>query len=247
MILDKEAYIKESSSKLGISLDDSQVDKLIKYYELLIEWNEKINLTAITDFEEVCLKHFMDSFSIVKLFSSYEEANDFFSGKKLIDVGTGAGFPGVCLKILFPNLHVTLMDSLDKRVKFLNEVISSLKLDGITSVHERAEKGAHSEEYREAFDFSVARAVAALPVLCEYCIPFVKVGGYFIAYKSEKAEEEINVSGNALTKLGGKVSKKVSFSLSDGNLQRTLIEIEKEKETPVVYPRKEGTPSKKPL
>ena len=247
MILDKEAYIKEYSSKFGIILDNSQINKLIKYYELLIEWNEKINLTAITDFQEVCIKHFMDSFSIVKLFSSYEEAKGFFDGKKLIDVGTGAGFPGVCLKILFPGLSVTLMDSLDKRVKFLNEVISLLELDGIYAVHERAEKGAHSEKYREVFDFSVARAVAALPVLCEYCIPFVKVGGYFIAYKSEKADEEIKDSENALDKLGGKISKKFSFSLADGDLQRTLIEIKKEKVTPVVYPRKEGTPSKKPL
>jgi 16S rRNA (guanine527-N7)-methyltransferase len=247
MILDKEAFIKECSSKLGIILDDSQINKLIKYYGFLIAWNEKINLTAITEFEEVCIKHFMDSFSIVKLFSSYKEANDFFTGKSLIDVGTGAGFPGVCLKILFPGLSVTLMDSLDKRVKFLNEVINLLELDGISAVHERAEKGAHSENYREVFDFSVARAVAALPVLCEYCIPFVKAGGYFIAYKSEKADEEINVSKNALDKLGGKISKKVSFYLPDGDLQRTLIVIKKEKETPVVYPRREGTPSKKPL
>ncbi len=151
------------------------------------------------------------------------------------------------MKILFPNLHVTLMDSLDKRVKFLNEVIISLELTGICAIHERAEKGAHSEKYRENFDFSVARAVASLPVLCEYCIPFIKTGGYFIAYKSEKADEEIEVSNNALEKLGGKILKKVSFSLIDSDLQRTLIQIEKEKDTPEVYPRKEGTPSKKPL
>ena len=243
----KEEYLISLTKKLNINLSKEQVEAFIKYYELLVEWNEKINLTAITQYEEVCLKHFVDSMSIVNAFSSYDEASEFFKDKTLIDVGTGAGFPGVCLKILFPELNITLMDSLDKRIKFLDEVIATLGLKKITTVHARVEDAAKTSEYRECFDFASARAVASLPVLSEYCLPFVKVGGSFIAYKSEKVLEEISISANALNVLGGKIESKFSFDLPDSQLARTILFIKKESSTPDKYPRKAGTPSKKPL
>lgn len=245
--MNKEDYLFSLISKLNISLSKRQVCQFIEYYNLLVEWNEKINLTAITEFEDVCLKHFADSLSLVNLFSSFEEMEGYFKGKSIIDVGTGAGFPGVCLKILLPDLNVTLMDSLDKRIKFLNEVIAKLELNKIDTVHARVEDFAKKKEYREQFDFATARAVASLPVLSEYCIPFVKLGGSFIAYKSEKAEEEISLSDNALKILGGEIEKKISFNLLDTDLQRSLIKIKKISNTPSPYPRKAGTPSKKPL
>ena len=245
--ISKEEYLSSLSKKLNIELSKEQIDAFLKYYELLIDWNEKINLTAITEFEDVCLKHFVDSMSIVNAFSSFDEAQEFLSGKTLIDVGTGAGFPGVCLKILFPELNISLMDSLDKRIKFLNEVINELSLKKITTVHARVEDAAKDAKYRESFDFATARAVASLPVLSEYCLPFVKVGGYFLPYKSEKVLEEISLSANALTVLGGKIESEYSFSLPGSDLQRTILFIKKEKLTPVKYPRKAGTPSKKPL
>ena len=243
----KEEYLSSLSKKLNIELSKEQIDSFLKYYNLLIEWNDKINLTAITEFKDVCLKHFVDSMSIVNAFSSFEEAKDFFSGKSLIDVGTGAGFPGICLKIIFPELNITLMDSLDKRIKFLNEVISSLSLKKITTVHARVEDAARTSDYREKFDFATARAVASLPVLSEYCLPFVKQDGFFIAYKSEKVLEEISISANALIVLGGKIESEYSFSLPDSDLQRTILFVKKENKTPEKYPRKAGTPSKKPL
>ena len=245
--ISREEYLNSLSSKLNIELSKEQLDSFLKYYELLIDWNEKINLTAITEYEDVCLKHFVDSMSIVNAFSSYEEASVFFKDKTLIDVGTGAGFPGVCLKILFPELNITLMDSLDKRIKFLNEVMAALGLKKIATVHARVEDAAKTSEYRESFDFATARAVASLPVLSEYCLPFVKVGGSFIAYKSEKVLEEISISANALNVLGGKIESKFSFDLPDSQLARTILFIKKESSTPDKYPRKAGTPSKKPL
>ena len=245
--ISKEEHLSSLSKKLNIELSKEQIDAFLKYYELLIEWNEKINLTAITEFEDVCLKHFVDSMSIINAFSSFEEAKEYFSGKTLIDVGTGAGFPGICLKIIFPELNITLMDSLDKRIKFLEEVISALSLKKIVTVHARVEEAARTEEFRENFDFATARAVASLPVLSEYCLPFVKEGGCFIAYKSEKVLEEISLSSNALSTLGGKIESEHSFSLPDSDLQRTILFIRKENKTPDKYPRKAGTPSKKPL
>ena len=245
--MNREEYLSNLTSKLNIELSKEQINAFLKYYELLVEWNEKINLTAITEFEDVCLKHFVDSMSIVNAFSSFEEAEKYFAGKTLIDVGTGAGFPGVCLKILFPELNITLMDSLDKRIKFLNEVIGNLSLEKICTVHARVEDAAKTSEFREQFDFATARAVASLPVLSEYCLPFVKVGGSFIAYKSEKVLEEISLSSNALTILGGKIESEKSFSLPGSDLQRTILFIKKENPTPDKYPRKAGTPSKKPL
>ncbi len=229
-------------SELGISLSDEQYTRFIKYYELLVKWNEVMNLTAITDYDEVVIKHFVDSLSIVKAFSAEE-----LSGKTLIDIGTGAGFPGIPLKIAFPELKVTLLDSLNKRVGFLNTVIEELGLKDIEALHGRAEDYAKKGQLRESFDMCVSRAVANLSTLSEYCLPYVKVGGYFIAYKSEKTSEEVDAAKNALDKLGGKLEKCEEFNLPGSDLYRTMVVISKEKATPGKYPRKAGTPSKEPL
>jgi len=242
-----EQYLENVFNNLDIVLTERQLSQFINYYKLLVEWNEKINLTAITEFEDVCVKHFLDSASIVKLFSSYNETEEYFKDKSIIDVGTGAGFPGICLKILFPELKVTLMDSLDKRIKFLDEVILNLSLEKIDTVHARVEEFAKKKEYREQFDFATARAVASLPVLSEYCLPFVKVGGEFIAYKSEKANEEVSLSQNAFSILGGNLKENCSFVLPKTDFKRSIIVIKKDKKTPSGYPRKAGTPVKKPL
>ncbi|MCR5279573.1 MAG: 16S rRNA (guanine(527)-N(7))-methyltransferase RsmG [Lachnospiraceae bacterium] len=240
-------YLSNLLNKYDLSLDDNKLQQFLDYYNLLVEWNEKINLTAITDYKEVCLKHFLDSLSLVKMFDSLEDMCKHFTGKTLCDVGTGAGFPGIPLKILLPELRVTLFDSLDKRVRFLNEVITKLKLDGIEAVHGRAEDLARTE-YRASFDYSTARAVASLPVLCEYCIPFLKEGGTFIAYKSD-VDSEIQNSEHALSVLGGEIVSRENFSLSDDSetIDRSIIFIKKSGVTPDTYPRKAGKPSKQPL
>ena len=247
MIESKEDYLVSLFEKEKINITKRQACQFLQYYDLLIEWNEKINLTAITDFEDVCIKHFLDSASICHLFSSFDETEKFLSDKSIADIGTGAGFPGVCLKILFPKLKVTLIDSLDKRIKFLNEVISKLELSDICAVHGRVEDLAKDKQYRENFDFATARAVASLPVLSEYCIPFVKVGGYFISYKSEKANEELSLSENAFKLLGARFEKSSTFSLVGTDYSRALLLISKVSVCPSQYPRKAGTPSKKPL
>ncbi len=233
---------KQMVGDLGLSLSDEQYDRFIQYYELLIKWNEVMNLTAITDYDEVVTKHFVDSLSIVK---GMDPAG--FAGKTLIDVGTGAGFPGIPLKIAFPELKVTLLDSLNKRINFLNAVIDELGLKGIETKHGRAEDYAKKGLLRESFDLCVSRAVANLSTLSEYCLPYVKVGGSFIAYKSEKTSEEVSAAKNALDKLGGKLIKCEEFSLPGTDLYRTMVVISKEKATPGKYPRKAGTPSKEPL
>ena len=240
-----EKYLTLLLEKEGIELNKRQMCQFLDYYKLLTEWNEKINLTAITDFEEVCLKHFADSLSLVKMFSSSEELNSFLAGKSLADVGTGAGFPGIPLKIFCPDLKVKLFDSLDKRIKFLDTVIDNLELKEIEAVHGRAEDLARTD-YREAFDYSTARAVAALPILCEYCLPFVKTGGLFIAYKSD-VSEELNSSSRALEVLGGKIARRETFTLPESDISRTILFFEKVKTTPKEYPRKAGKPSKQPL
>lgn len=247
MIEAREDYIIDLFKKENINLDKRQACQFLNYYNLLTEWNEKVNLTAITEFKEVCIKHFLDSASIYRLFSSFDSAVSFFSDKTIADIGTGAGFPGICLKILFPGLKVTLIDSLDKRVKFLNEVIGRLGLADIRAIHGRVEDLAKDKSYREQFDFATARAVASLPVLSEYCLPFVKLGGYFISYKSERANDELSISENALNILGGKFERSSVFSLSDEDYSRTLLLISKVAACPTAYPRKAGTPSKKPL
>lgn len=224
----------------GIVLSELQLSQLMKYYELLSEWNQKINLTAITEFDDVMKKHFVDSASLVKIC-------DINSFESVIDVGTGAGFPGLVLKILFPDLKVTLLDSLNKRIRFLNVVIEELHLEGVQTVHGRAEDFAKPGKGREKFDLCVSRAVANLSTLSEYCIPFVRQNGLFIAYKSERSAEEIAAAQKAITILGGRLKDKKEFTLPDSDIYRVLYKIEKEKTTPKKYPRKAGLPGKEPL
>ncbi|MCH5259411.1 MAG: 16S rRNA (guanine(527)-N(7))-methyltransferase RsmG [Lachnospiraceae bacterium] len=230
-------------TELHITLSDAQAEQFIQYYEMLIEKNKVMNLTAITDFDEVLMKHFVDSLSLVKAF----DLDDAGTEVSLIDIGTGAGFPGIPIKIAFPRLKVTLMDSLNKRVDFLNEVIGTLKLDGIDAIHGRAEDFAKPEQLREKYDLCVSRAVANLSVLSEYCLPYVKVGGKFISYKSEKVAEELQEAEHAIDILGGKVEDQIAFTLPDSDIYRNLVVIDKISETPLKYPRKAGTASKKPL
>lgn len=227
-------------SKLSITLSDDQVEQFMKYYQLLVEWNSFMNLTAITDFDEVCKKHFVDSVSLVK-------AMDLSKEMSVIDIGTGAGFPGIPLKIVFPNLKITLLDSLNKRIKFLDAVIEELALANINTLHGRAEDFAKPGKLRETYDLCVSRAVANLSTLSEYCLPYVKVGGFFISYKSEKIEEESEAAKKAISILGGKVKEQVAFYLPDSDIYRNLYVIEKVKETNKKYPRKAGLPSKEPL
>ena len=225
-------------NELGITLTDTQKKQFIKFYELLVDWNKVMNLTGITEYEEVNEKHFVDSISIVK-------AIDINKVETVIDIGTGAGFPGIPLKIAFPHLKIVLLDSLNKRINFLNTVINELELKDIITIHGRAEDFAKKPEYREQFDLCVSRAVANLATLSEYCIPFVKIGGYFAPYKTAAAEEEIAEGKKALFILGGHLESVSEFS--DAELDHTILWIKKVKMTPVKYPRKAGTPSKEPL
>lgn len=225
---------------LGLSISDYQLDQFMRYYEILTEWNSFMNLTAITEFDEVCKKHFVDSVSLCKAFDLSKE-------QTLIDVGTGAGFPGIPLKIMFPSLKITLLDSLGKRIKFLNEVISVLGLEKVEAIHGRAEDYAKPALLREKFDICVSRAVANLTTLSEYCLPFVKKGGYFVSYKSDRISEEKNVAQHAIHILGGVIDREVDFSLPDSDIYRNLCIIKKERNTPSKYPRKAGMPSREPI
>lgn len=230
--------------KWNIVLTEKQIKQFNQYYDLLVEWNSFMNLTAITEFDEVCQKHFLDSLSIVKAYPDhYFKENTF----QFIDIGTGAGFPSIPIKIVFPNLKFTLVDSLNKRIKFLNEVIDQLQLSDCTAVHGRAEDLAKNSSYREQYDFCVSRAVANLSTLCEYCMPYVKVGGRFVSYKSEKITEEAEKAKHAISVLGGKFERQVEFTLPDSDIYRNIYIIQKEKITPKKYPRKAGLPSKEPL
>lgn len=234
---------EQGLEQLNIPLSQAQKEQFIKYYEYLVEKNKVMNLTAITEYEEVIVKHFLDSLSLVKV----QDFSGKIEGKTMIDVGTGAGFPGIPLKIAFPELRIVLLDSLNKRVGFLNEVIEMLKLQGIKAVHGRAEDFARQKDYRESFDFCVSRAVANLSTLSEYCLPFVKEGGCFVSYKSGKIEEELSQAGDAVKILGGKVQDVIKFSLMDQDMDRSFVVIGKKKPTPKKYPRKAGLPSKEPL
>ncbi len=232
--------LKKDALLFGVELNETQLSQFYTYYEMLIEWNEKINLTAITDFDEVLKKHFLDSIAIGRILNQYDNIS-------ILDIGTGAGFPGIPIKIAFPNVEITLMDSLNKRVNFLNEVIERLSLKKINAIHGRAEDFAKKNLMREKFDLCVSRAVANLSSLSEFCLPYVKVGGRFISYKSEKAKEELEASKNAISILGGGNVICDEFSLPDTDFNRTFVIIEKIKETPDKYPRKAGTPIKQPL
>lgn len=218
------------------NLSKEQIEKFKVYYKSLIEWNEKINLTAITDESEVITKHFADSLSILKYIKN---------NSKVIDVGTGAGFPGIPLKIANESLKITLLDSLNKRVLFLDEVIKELNLKDINTIHGRAEEVAHDKDHREQYDIAVCRAVAKLNVLAEYMLPYLKVGGVFICMKGPNINEEIDSSMKAIKLLGGKIEKVESFELEEN--QRNIIIIKKEKNSPKNFPRKAGTPSKSPI
>lgn len=235
-----DSYLVNLCDMFHVKLSDGQVDQFNRYYELLVKKNEVMNLTAITDYHEVCLKHFADSISLSQYY-------DMSFVDSLIDVGTGAGFPGIPLKILFPNLNVTLLDSLNKRLLFLEDVIDELELDNIKTVHSRAEEAGRMKNLRENYDLCVSRAVANLSTLSEYCLPLVKVGGNFISYKAGEVEDEINSAKHAIKKLGGKFKRVEEFSLPDSDISRSFVIIEKVNETSNLYPRKPGTPNKKPL
>jgi 16S rRNA (guanine527-N7)-methyltransferase len=231
---------KKDIDELDIVLSEKQIEQFITYYEMLVEWNNVMNLTAITEYEDVMKKHFIDSISLIK-------AYDVTKNVSVIDVGTGAGFPGLALKIAYPNLKITLLDSLNKRINFLDAVIEKLGLSDIDTIHGRAEDYAKKGKLREDFDLCVSRAVANLSTLSEYCLPFVKVGGKFISYKSEKITEEMNNATGAISILGGKIVNQVEFMLPNSDIYRNLFVIDKVKETPSKYPRKAGMASKEPL
>ncbi len=282
---------RQDCRDMGISLSEKQLGQFALFTDLLLSWNEVMNLTAITELPDILQKHYLDSCSLVKVFhggtvgeesssdsSSVDSCNSGNSGSssgsrnsgngsnsnsnsdssssalnllspkcRLIDVGTGAGFPGIPLAICFPKAEIVLMDSLKKRVDFLNHVIAELGLSNVSAVHARAEELAHNKAYREKFDLCCSRAVADLRVLSEYCIPFLKKDGYFVSYKSEKLEEELPAAEKAISVLGGKVIKRERFSLGEEAQQRVLLVIQKKKETPKKYPRKAGTPAKEPI
>lgn len=230
--------------QLSITLSGEQKQQFLTYYEYLVEKNKVMNLTAITEYEEVITKHFLDSLAVVKTSCFKPEE---LAGKRLIDIGTGAGFPGIPLKIAFPKLEILLLDSLNKRINFLNEITEMLGLTKINTVHGRAEDYAKQKEYRESFDFCVSRAVANLSTLSEYCIPFVKQGGCFISYKSGSVDQELIQAEKAVKILGGQREEVVRFSLADTDMDRSFVVIRKAKPTPKKYPRKAGLPSKEPL
>lgn len=231
---------KKDAEALGVNLTDFQVQQFLIYYEMLTEWNEVMNLTAITNYDDVLKKHYVDSMSLIKAYDVTKKVS-------VIDVGTGAGFPGLVLKIAFPELQVTLLDSLKKRINFLDVVIDKLGLSGVETVHGRAEDCAKPGKLRENFDLCVSRAVANLSTLSEYCLPFVKLNGLFISYKSEKVYEEAETAVKAISILGGKMKEQIEFQLPDSDIYRNLVVIEKKKTTPAKFPRKAGLPAKEPL
>ena len=232
-----ETFLKESAKGFNVDLNDKMIEQFMTYKILLKEWNEKINLTAIVEDKEIVIKHFIDSLTIEKYIPK---------GAKVIDVGTGAGFPGIPLKIVREDIEVVLLDSLNKRINFLNEIINKCELKNIKTVHGRAEDLAHIPEYREKFDISTARAVANISTLSEFCTPFLKVGGTFICMKAD-AEKEMKEAKRALEILGMKQVDIEYIKLSEIDADRTIILYKKEKNTPSKYPRKAGTPAKEPL
>lgn len=234
------SILEKGCSELNITLTERQKNQFIRYYEYLIEKNKVMNLTGITEFQEVLVKHFVDSLACV-------QAVDMKQVKTVMDVGTGAGFPGIPLKIAFPHLKVCLLDSLRKRVNFLEETFTLLGLDNITAIHGRAEEYARNKAYRQKYDMCVSRAVSNLATLSEYCLPYVKTGGTFISYKSGKVQEETDQAAKAVKILGGHVKDIQYFTLPGTEIERSLVIIDKVKETPGKFPRKAGTPLKEPI
>ena len=232
--------LQKAAAEYGIALSYKQMEQFNRYFELLVEWNEKINLTAITEPKEVAIKHMIDSIT------AYDE-KIFQDGVTVIDVGTGAGFPGLPLKIFCPEIKLTLMDSLNKRIKFLQTVVEELGLQDVECVHARAEEGARNKKYRESFDLAVSRAVARLPILCEYCLPFVKKGGHFIALKGMQFHEEAEEAAKAIKVMGGSKTEIRPVKLPELDDKRAVITITKTMPTPKAYPRKAGTPTKNPI
>ncbi len=239
--MDKNKFfeeLKKEAEKLNIMLVDKQLEQFYKYMELLLEWNEKINLTAITETNEIITKHFIDSLTATKYVNDNES---------IVDVGTGAGFPGIPLAINNDRLNITLVDSLNKRINFLNEVTNQLDIKNVTSIHSRAEEFGKNKQYREKFDIAVSRAVARLNILVEYLLPTIKVGGKCICLKGPDTKEEIEEAKKAIELLGGKIEIVEEFYLPDTDIKRTIIVINKIKNTPNKYPRKAGTPTKEPI
>ena len=234
----KEEFIKKIQEKIDIKLTVEQLDKFYNYMNLLIEWNKKMNLTAIIEPNEIILKHFVDSLTILK------EIKD---NSKVVDVGTGAGFPGIPLSIANETLKITLVDSLNKRLIFLQEVINKLELKNVEIIHSRAEDFGQNKKYRETFDIATSRAVANLSTLSEYLIPLVKLNGKCVCMKASEVEEEINQAKCAINTFGGTIERIEKFNLPESDIGRTIIIINKEKSTPTKYPRKAGLPSKEPL
>ena len=230
--------MKEKGNKINVNFTVEQLEKFYRYMELLIEWNEKINLTAIVEPEEIIVKHFMDSLTILKYIQDAE---------KIVDIGTGAGFPGIPLKIMLENNKIVLVDSLNKRLLFLQEVINELELKNIETIHSRAEDFGQNKKYRETYDIATSRAVANLSTLSEYLLPTVRIGGKCLCMKASDVEDEIKQAEKAIKVLGGKIEKIDNFVLPETDIGRTIIIIEKRQKTPNEYPRKAGIPNKKPI
>ena len=233
-------YLTQGLLEWNLQLTEKQINQYQKYADMLLSWNEKMNMTAVTEDKEIQIKHFLDSLSICRVLDPMRYGS-------LLDLGTGAGFPGIPIKITWPHIQITLADSLKKRVRFLDEVIRELELDAIMAVHGRAEEMAKDPVHREKYDLCVSRAVANLSTLSEYCLPFVKKGGYFVPYKGSDASEECKNAKKAIRLLGGRIEKEESFTLPLSDYGRTLIVVKKTDPTPGKYPRRAGTPAKEPL
>lgn len=230
--------LMEKAKAINIEMNNEQAEKFYKYMKLLIEWNEKINLTAITEENEIILKHFIDSLTVLKYINQTD---------RIIDVGTGAGFPGIPIAIMMPNTKITLLDSLNKRINFLNDVIKELDLKNIETIHSRSENCGKDISKRENYDIAIARAVANLTTLSEYLLPFVKIGGKMICMKGSEVEEELKNADFAIKELGGEITLKDEFCLPESDIKRNIIVAKKVQYTPKKYPRKAGLPAKEPI
>lgn len=238
--LENREVLINGLKELGIDASQDMLEKLIAFNKIMLEWNEKVNLTAITEEREVFIKHFLDSATCLS--TGYIK-----EGMSVIDVGTGAGFPGIPLKILRDNLKMTLLDSLNKRIGYLNEVIKTIGLKDTNTVHARAEEAGCSKAHREGYDIVLSRAVASMSILCEYCIPFAKVGGFFLCQKGPNIKEEMEEAGNSIRVLGGKIREVLEYQLPFSDIKHSIIVIEKIAATPTKYPRKPGKPTSDPI